>query len=413
MAGPRQRSWTNHQRRFLLLLTGKAPVAWGNPPPCAGTVDIAGFGLAALVPSGWQAPEGAAPVKVHGTQVIPHMNGRAYFANGCSSGSYNPADYLALNLLGKTIRYTTDLSGSTCGCNAALYLTSMHHSTHAGECSDYYCDANSVCGQSCAEIDLQEANQFAWHSTLHTSTDSSGLGAGYGGGGKGWSGPRSWMADQYGPYSECIDTTMPFDVAVSFPADASCQLTSLKVVLSQAGRYCPVSLEIKGYSGMAELTEALRRGMAPTVSYWGSDDLGWMDGLGADQKGPCSFDAPKACAEVVRFHNFSIHEIENSPCVKKLTDQPPADVVQQGRLFSKVATAAGCFIVGAIVTYAVLIAVPFTRQLGGLQPPVGPHNTAISTMTSTKVQPISDRNGDLKRAQLSSGGLLAMCGVQV
>lgn len=364
------------------------------------------------------------------------MNSRAYFANGCSNGSYNPSDYLALTLLGKTLRYTSDLSGSTCGCNAALYLTSMHHSTHPGECSDYYCDANSVCGQSCAEIDLQEANQFAWHSTLHASTDSSGLGAGYGGGGEGWSGPRTWMAHQYGPYRECIDTTMPFDVAVSFPADVTCQLTALQVVLSQAGRSCPLSLEIKGYSGMAELTEALRRGMTPTVSYWGSEDLGWMDGLGADQKGPCSFDAPGACAAAVRFYNFSIHDIEGSPCVQKLTDQPPAhrpsgpvaavpppgkdtpegrgsrraepERAAGGLSSSMVAAAAVGFLVGAIVMYQVLITVPFTRRLGGLEPPASPRNSAVSTATSTKVQSTSDNNGHLKRTQLSSAGLLAM-----
>jgi len=178
--------------------------------------------------------------------------------------------------------------------------------------------------------------------------------------------------------------------------------------------------------------------MTPTVSYWGSDNVGWMDGLGADQKGPCSFDAPSACAKAVRFYNFSIHDIENSLCVQKLTDQPPASRssarqgypvlaepsskdVQQGSglqvaaseqaegdfFFSKVALAAGGFLVGGIAMYAVLIAVPFTRQFGGLELPVGPHNTAIGTETITKVQPMSDSNSDLKRTQPCSAGLLA------
>jgi len=161
---------------------------------------------------------------------------------------------------------------------------------------------------------------------------------------------------------------------------------------------------------MAELTEALRRGMTPTVSYWGSHNLGWMDGLGTDQKGPCSFDAPQACAASVKFYNFSIHDIESSLCVQKLTEQSPAS---RSSLFWKMATAAGGFIVGSIVMYAVLIAVPFSRQKRGLEPPVGPHNTAIDTVTSTKVQPISDSNSDLKRTQPSCAGILAMGGVQV
>mmetsp|Transcript_68805 Transcript_68805/g.136126 ORF Transcript_68805/g.136126 Transcript_68805/m.136126 type:complete len:458 (+) Transcript_68805:64-1437(+) len=449
MAGPRQRSLTNHRKLSSLLLAGKTFVALGNPPACPGTIDIGGFGLAAVVPTGWKSPEGSPSVHAYGgSQVMPQINSRAYLASGCSSGSYNPADYLAFNLLGKTMRYTTDLSGSTCGCNAALSLTSMHYSTSPGECSDYYCDANRVCGQSCAEIDLQEANQFAWHSTLHTKNDHTGLGGGYGGGGQGWNGPRTWMAHQYGPYRDCIDTTMPFDVAVSFPADASCQLTSLQVVLSQTGRSCPLAMEIKGYHGMAELSEALRRGMTPTVSYWGSEDLGWMDGLGADQKGPCSFDAPKACAAAVRFYNFSIHDIEGTPCVQKLTNQPPAsrssvrldstvtavppseDVEQteqseddkQGSdlqeagsdqaagylSFSTVSTAAGGFIVGAIAMCAVLLVVPSMRQSGGPEPPVGPCNAAVGFVPSTKVEPAGDKDGDLKRTLPSSTGLLAM-----
>jgi len=461
MAGLNQRLLTNHLQLSSLLLAGKTLVVLCNLSTCPGTVDVDGFGLAALVSSWWKAAEGAVPVEVHGgSQVMPHMNGRAYFANGCSNGSYNPADYLAFNLLGKTMRYTTDLSGSPCGCNAALSLTSMHHSTHPGECSDYYCDANSVCGQSCAEIDLQEANQFAWHSTLHTSTDSSGLGAGYGGGGTGWNGPRTWTAHQYGPNRECIDTTKPFDVAVSFPADVSCQLTSLRVVLSQTGRSCPLSFDIKGYSGMAELTEALRRGMTPTVSYWGSEDLGWMDGLGADQKGPCFLDAPKACSAAVRFYNFSIHDIEGSLCVQNLTNQRPASrsstrpgnpvmampsgnpikserqkkfiFVQQrsgsqragfeeaaGDLSSsKVGLGAVAFLVGFIATFAVLIVLRCTRQLRGLEVPDDLCNTAISTVGGTscllapsvcskKMQPISDTSSDLKESQSSSTGLLA------
>merc|ERR1719335_961100 len=104
-----------------------------------------------------------------------------------------------MKLLGKRFSYTTDMSGAGCGCNAALYLTSLPQSSSASDCGDYYCDANNVCGESCAEIDIQEANQYAWHSTLHTSQDHSGVGKGYGGGGKFWSGPRDWTDEEYSP----------------------------------------------------------------------------------------------------------------------------------------------------------------------------------------------------------------------
>eukprot|EP00425_Heterocapsa_triquetra_P002507 CAMPEP_0195052460 /NCGR_PEP_ID=MMETSP0448-20130528/1801_1 /TAXON_ID=66468 /ORGANISM="Heterocapsa triquestra, Strain CCMP 448" /LENGTH=86 /DNA_ID=CAMNT_0040081609 /DNA_START=13 /DNA_END=269 /DNA_ORIENTATION=- len=86
------------------------------------------------------------------------------------------------------MKYSVNVHGAGCGCNAAMYLVSMRQNTEKSTCGDYYCDANSVCGIPCAEIDIQEANMYAWHSTLHSSTDKSGVGSGEGGGGDGWSG---------------------------------------------------------------------------------------------------------------------------------------------------------------------------------------------------------------------------------
>merc|ERR1712039_148418 len=109
-----------------------------------------------------------------------------------------------------------------------------------------YCDANRVCGVACAEIDLQEANEHAWHSTLHVHDDGSGVGVGYGGG-DGWDGHRDWTSREYGPGGACIDTKLPFQVAVSFPTDARGQLIAMDIHLSQANKPCNLERSIDMY----------------------------------------------------------------------------------------------------------------------------------------------------------------------
>lgn len=47
--------------------------------------------------------------------------------------------------------------------------------------TDYYCDANAVCGVRCAELDLVEANKHAFRATAHRSNDGEGHGSGLGG----------------------------------------------------------------------------------------------------------------------------------------------------------------------------------------------------------------------------------------
>merc|ERR1719210_3316257 len=253
-------------------------------------------------------PAGFVEVKNH--MIVPHMKGRTYFAEACTSGQYDHHDYLGLELLGKTMTYTVHLVGAECGCNAALYLTSLKQNKNPSQCSDYYCDANNVCGESCAEIDIQEANMMSWHSTLHTETDHSGMGGGYGGG-SGWDGPRDWDPSTYGPNASCIDTTAPINVAVSFPVDGAGTLTAMTLTLSQDGHSCTLSINLNSYAGMAELSQAVAAGMTPIISYWSGDML-WMDGKGEDQQGPCEQDNPEICEDFVKFYNFSITKISGS-----------------------------------------------------------------------------------------------------
>merc|ERR1712125_160864 len=87
-------------------------------------------------------PDPLREVAVLNNTIIPHMSGRAYFAKTCVDGKYDFREYVALNLLGKSMQYTTDISEVGCGCNVAVYLTSMAQNRRPTKCSDYYCDAH-------------------------------------------------------------------------------------------------------------------------------------------------------------------------------------------------------------------------------------------------------------------------------
>lgn len=247
-------------------------------------------------------------MQVSGSDLTVAMKGRGYFADTCDAGVYANNNYLALQLLGRRMRYSVDLSGVGCGCNAAMYLVSMKQNTDPCSGGDYYCDANVVCGVACAEIDIQEANMHAWHSTLHAASDKDGVAAGLGGGGWSWNGPRDWSTTDYGQGGRCVDTNAPFDVSVSFHATSD-QLASMQVELSQAGKPCTLSTKIDGYASMQEMTQALKDGMTPVVSYWANEDMLWMDGQGSDGQGACSGVEGAQCKEQVTFSNFRVEEI--------------------------------------------------------------------------------------------------------
>jgi len=317
-----------HIHAFLMVNGGLVRALAETFAQCPGNLKVEGFGMTSMVPTGWATPDEFIGLHVSsgGDEVAPALGSRAYFAQSCAAGVYDQNQYLAFNLLGKRMRYTTDMSDLGCGCNAAFYLTNMHQNTHASECSDFYCDANNVCGQSCAEIDIQEGNKFSWHTTLHGKVDHAGVGKGVGGGGWNWNGPREWSTSEYGPGASSIDTSKPFQVEVGFPADGDCQLKAMEITLSQDARSdCTLKLAIDSYSGMTEMTEALTAGMTPIVSYWKSADMLWMDGKGADGQGPCATDSPDDCGKRAKFSNFSVGTIPGSACMSRLTNQRPAE----------------------------------------------------------------------------------------
>lgn len=118
------------------------------------------------------------------------FNSRSYALaeyNGHCKGSsigdrYTCVDYQrgAMFLSGKTLSLTIDLAQAGCGCNAAIYLVAMPQNLMPTDCKDYYCDANSVCGVTCVEIDLVEANKVAFVSTVHVADDKFGEAYGIG-----------------------------------------------------------------------------------------------------------------------------------------------------------------------------------------------------------------------------------------
>lgn len=309
-AGNAEQRHEDSQGAVITVLPEEADTgpAAGENMRCGGSLELAGWGRTALVNTAASTRDEAVLVDGDGS-VLPHMNGRAYFATACGDGPFLPDQFANLELLGREFRYTVDLSGTDCGCNAALYFTSLAQNTDPSTCGDYYCDANEVCGVRCAEIDIQEANRWAWLTTLHTSDDGDGFGGGYG------ADRTTWDANQYGPNASCIDTRLPFSVTASFPVNEGGMLKAVEVTLSQQGKPCSLTSRLDQYAphaasrdGLAELTEALAAGMTPIISYWGmGQDLSWMDGKGPTGQGPCD-DGPAtigACADMVKFSDFA------------------------------------------------------------------------------------------------------------
>mmetsp|Transcript_38904 Transcript_38904/g.112369 ORF Transcript_38904/g.112369 Transcript_38904/m.112369 type:complete len:459 (+) Transcript_38904:2-1378(+) len=362
---------------------------------CPGEFAFQGLGNVSLVPTGWvPTKENVTFMQLQDGIIHTQMRSRAYFASSCTAGEYDNQQYLALDFRGKTFRYTTDLSQAGCGCNAALYLTSMRQNKKPSECGDYYCDANNVCGEACAEIDIQEANRFAWHSTLHGSWDHIGKGKGYGGGGPGWNGPRDWSAQDFGPDGRCVDTKAPFEVSVYFPVDGQGRLTAMEVTVGQHGHKCVLWMRVDDYGAMADLDTALAEGMTPIVSYWRSEEMLWLDGKGMDNQGPCLKDLPDRCGDTVRFYNFSISPAfpPTTPTTSTATPSTAAEVsdeVVDGAGSGADTAQVRAFLAGASATVAAQIALALLVW-------------AVRTVCKRRGQPVCPGVSPLKRVVTGS-----------
>merc|ERR1719468_502080 len=53
--------------------------------------------------------------------------------------------------------------------------------------------------------------------------------------------------------------------------------------------------EFQGKDVLPSMTDILKRGMVPVVSYWKSDDMLWLDGNDVNGETPCQADRPLDC----------------------------------------------------------------------------------------------------------------------
>ena len=218
---------------------------------------------------------------------LPH-SGRAYLATKNECGRFSPDMYYAPNLLGGSIEYDFDLSQASCGCNAALYLISMPGYNKDGNAlpstgKDYYCDANKVGGVWCPEMDIMEANQYAWHLTPHRcdapdgksypSCDTSGCGKSI----------HHMDGNAYGPGSQYrIDTTKRFHAKIDFNEATKDTLTSIVLTLTQDTDLFTMTIADEdcaaGY--LSDMTKPIKDGMTMAISNWGDvgTDMSWLDG---------------------------------------------------------------------------------------------------------------------------------------
>merc|ERR1740121_1292317 len=95
---------------------------------------------------------------------------RAYLVEDYTKKTWSEHKYVRLDLRGKTLRYTIELSGVQCDCAACLYLSLMKDPSD--DTGDNYCGIQTpnagLDGGPCTEIDIMEANTKAFQTTVHT-----------------------------------------------------------------------------------------------------------------------------------------------------------------------------------------------------------------------------------------------------
>jgi hypothetical protein len=135
-------------------------------------------------------------------------------------------------LFNKTIEWTVDLSNIPCGLNATYYSTNL-------TVGQQYADACAT-NPGATEFDFMEANQSAWHTTLHLKNNDCGSAPPIGYGGT-ITDPKYLFTDSatgsqqntYGPGTQySVNTLFPFTASIT-QTIVSGNLTTLTLTLTQ------------------------------------------------------------------------------------------------------------------------------------------------------------------------------------
>ena len=212
---------------------------------------------------------------------------RAYLARRPHSPQWSELVYDKVRLLGKTLRWTADLSQVGCGCNAALYLVSMPQpSEHSSE----YCDIMEPQPHKCLEIDLLEGNVKALQAALHVQAGEvvDGTCNQYGC-------CSNWGKDDqncyFGQGSPNVDSRHPFEMEAAFDEEGRMTIHVIQDGVSR--ELWSTSSAGNGRVGVpadasAKVKRALEEGMVLVASLWGCStdtDMEWLDG-GCDAEYP-------------------------------------------------------------------------------------------------------------------------------
>ena len=285
------------------------------------------------------------------------QNVRGYLVTDYRKHEWSQINYEKLDLLGKTLSYTVDVSKVDCGCNAALYLVAMDRPTSF---SSGYCDIQSA-GDNCLEIDLMEANRKAFQTTLHSQT-----GTGFNGDCNQYGCSYNWgkhATNMYGQGSGCappptlsplppsppsggaaclsptppnpslhtrrhkIDSSKPYEVAAHFGHDGE-----MTVTLTQGGRSFTVwdtdkagnYPEGSNKHGVPKAASAavrkamLDKGVVLVGSLWGGGDMSWLDGGCSNGYSQCSLSSAQ-----VAFTNLKVSGGVDAPPEPPYPPAPP------------------------------------------------------------------------------------------
>jgi hypothetical protein len=265
-------------------------------------------------------------------QLLQQYQPRVYLMESTSK-------YLRLpDLRGQTIRFTVDLSKTTCNCNAALYLVQMP----SNAVPDYYCDAQG--SPACAEYDLLEANTRAFQATVHTATgDDKGK----------WG--CAWnikSAQGYGPGGSSIDTSKPYTVDYAFTKSSAGKLNGIKVKLSQSGK-SGISYSItdsictwlQTSTYISSLDSSVASGQCVLVmSYW-SGGMDWLDG--------CSSGVTCPSSSTVTFSNIQLVSGITAANADELSESDNLPF-EQSPLFIGIMCAIGVLLLVGVITFIII-----------------------------------------------------------